>query len=174
MQKKLGFWGCCLQGGRRNKPVTHSIALILQLTSQHMKKRKEGKSLCSSSAGSMCHTIPTDLNRFATATHRAAYLYRRLEKCRVFFIICSLSSVSFQLLRMKSSSYEPFFSIVTGCSSSLGGASTPLEIIYSQTGFMEMCSSQWQHSRDMLATLITNEHQLFSVGRVPLLCNHHP
>lgn len=51
--------------------------------------------------------------------------------------------------------------------SNLGGGGTPLEIIYSQTGFTEISSSQWQHSGDMLATLITNEHQLFSVSVVP-------
>lgn len=144
----------------------HSIVLILQLTSLHMKKRKEGKSLCSSSAGPICHTVPTALNRFATAAHRAPYFYRRLKKCRVFFIICSLSAFSFQLVRMKSSLIWIFLPPVTGCSSSLGGGSTPLEIIYSQTGFIHICS-QWQHSGDMLATLITNEHQPFSVGRVP-------
>lgn len=81
----------------------HSIVLILQLTSLHMKKRKEGKSLCSSSAGPICHTVPIALNRFATATHRAPYFYRRLKKWRAFFIICSLSAFSFQLVRMKSS-----------------------------------------------------------------------
>lgn len=42
-----------------------------------------------------------------------------------------------------------------------------------QSGFTEICSSQWQHSGVMLATLITNEHQFFFVGRLSQFCNHH-
>lgn len=138
-------------------------------------REKMGKSLCSSSAGSTCHTVPTALNRFTTATYTAAFLYRRLNKCRVFLIICSLAvCFVFQLVRMKSSFTWILFFTVTGCSSTLGGGGTPLGIIYSQTGFTEICSTHWQHSGDVLATLATNEHQLFSMGRVPLLCNHHP
>lgn len=68
------------------------------------RREKMGKSLCSSSAGSTCHTVPTALNRFTTATYTAAFLYRRLNKCRVFLIICSLAvCFVFQLVRMKSS-----------------------------------------------------------------------
>lgn len=89
------------------KPVTREMGTFhCSDPSSHIpmyEEEKSGKSLCSSSAGSICHTVPTALNRFATATNRAAYLYRRLEKCRVFFVICSLSGFSFQLVRMKSS-----------------------------------------------------------------------
>lgn len=140
------------------------ILLLWSFSSHHYIWIKEVKSLCSSSAGSMCHTVPTALNRFAAATHRAAYLYRRFKKCKVFFKICSLSGFS---------SYESSFFPVTACSSSLGGRSTPFELIYSQSAFTEICSSQWQHSGVMLATLITNEHQFFFVGRLSQLCNHH-
>lgn len=107
MLKKPGFWGCSLTMRWQQKQTCDTwddhIPLFWSFSSHPYIWRKEGKSLCSSSAGPICHTVPTALNRFATATHRAPYFYRRLKKCRAFFIICSLSAFSFQLVRMKSS-----------------------------------------------------------------------
>lgn len=81
----------------------HSIALILQLTSLHMNKRKDGQIFMQ--LLSWFH-MPYSSYCFEQVYHcnLAAFLYRRLNKCRVFLIICSLAvCFVFQLARMKSS-----------------------------------------------------------------------
>lgn len=79
----------------------HSIALILQLTSLHMKARGQIFMQLLS-----CFHVPYSFCCFKQVRHcnsHSSIFLQKTQKCKVLFIICSSAGFSSQLVRLKSS-----------------------------------------------------------------------